>query len=101
VQHEREGKWGEGKDQSWSTEFRVYETTLQHRCEFCCERLERQLENWKALYPDRPVLVLFTSTAVSAIEFKFVDPEDGMSEWTYWIWYVFSEAERKKLGSTV
>jgi hypothetical protein len=65
----------------------------------CCKWLEWQLENWKALYPDCLVLVLFTSTAVSAIKFKFVDLEDGMLEWTYWIWYVLLEAEHKKLGS--
>jgi hypothetical protein len=59
------------------------------------------LENWKALSPDLPVWVLFTSAGTSAVEFKFVDAEDGMSEWTYWFWHKFSEEERKELGSTV
>jgi hypothetical protein len=101
VQHERKGEWEEGKDQSWSTEFGLYEIMFPDRCEFCCERLERQLENLRAFSPDHPVSVLFTSTPVSPIKFKFVDTEDGMSEWTYWLWHKFSEEERKSLGSSV
>jgi hypothetical protein len=93
VQHKREGEWGEGKDQSWSTEFRLQGP--------CFERLGRQLENRKAIFPDSPVLVLFTSAQISAVEFKFVDAKDGMSEWTYWTWHLFSEEERKNLGSAV
>jgi hypothetical protein len=71
------------------------------QCDFCRKRLERQLENFKAVSPDHPVLVLFTSAQISAIEFKFVDAEDGMSEWTYWLWHKFSKKERRKLGSIV
>jgi hypothetical protein len=59
------------------------------------------LENWKALSPDHPVSVLFTSIGADLVEFKFVDMEDGMSEWTYWSWYMFSEEERKELGSSL
>jgi hypothetical protein len=44
---------------------------------------------------------MFTSARICAIEFKLVDAEDGMSEWTYWFWHVFEEEERKKLGSTM
>jgi hypothetical protein len=63
--------------------------------------LERQLEHWKALFPDHPVSVLLTSTGARLVEFKFVDTEDGMSEWTYRIWYELSEEERKELESSV
>jgi hypothetical protein len=70
-------------------------------CNFCNQRLERQLENWKALSPDHPVSVLFTSAGLGFVEFKFVDTEDGMSEWTYRFWYELSEEERKELGSSV
>jgi hypothetical protein len=59
------------------------------------------LENWKALSPDHPVLVLFTSSGVGLVEFKFIDMEDEMLEWTYWIWHEFLERERKELGSIV
>jgi hypothetical protein len=100
MQHEREGEWGEGKDDAWTTEFRP-NTGFLDKCNFCRQRLERQLENWKALSPEYPVSVLFTSTRASFVEFKFVDTEDGMSEWTYWIWHKFSAEKRKELGSTV
>jgi hypothetical protein len=100
VQHEREGEWGEGKDHAWSTDFYVsdyYSTT----CNFCSQRLQQQLKSWEALSPDHTISVLFTSALRSAVEFKFVDTEDGMSEWTYWFWHEFDEEERKTLGSTV
>jgi hypothetical protein len=99
VQHKREGEWGEGKDHVWSTDFGL--SGHSDQCFFCFPRLERQLESWKALSPDYLVSVLFTSAETCAIEFKFVDAEDGMSEWTYWLWHEFSKKERKKLGSTV
>jgi hypothetical protein len=66
-------------------------------CNFCSQRLERQLENLKVISPDHPVTVLFTSTEEDFVEFKFVDTENGVLEWTYWIWYPFEEEERKEL----
>jgi hypothetical protein len=98
VQHEREGEWGEDKDHTWSTEF-IAKEGLPNECNFCRLRLERQLGNYKTLSPDHPVSVLFTSAGASFIEFKFVDTEDGMSEWTYCFWHKFSKKERKELGS--
>jgi hypothetical protein len=95
VQHQRKGEWGEGKDQGWITEFGM------DGCKFCGERLEHQLENWQTRCPDHPVLVLFTSAGTCFIEFQFVDPEDGVSEWTYWLVHEFDEEKRRKLGSTV
>jgi hypothetical protein len=99
VQHRREGEWGDGKERSWSTDFSI--SGYIGKCKFCCQRLQQQLENWKALSPDHPVSVLFTSVRASFVEFQFVDTEDGMSEWTYWIWHVFPDEDRKKLGSTM
>jgi hypothetical protein len=100
VQHEREGEWDEGKDQAWSTRFWIVDG-LGRKCIFCCRGLERQLKWWKTQFPDHPVSVLFTSAGISFVEFQFVDPEDGMSEWTYWLVHWFSQAERRKLGSSV
>jgi hypothetical protein len=100
VQHEREGEWGEGKDHAWSTWFSMKRGFIG-KCNFCGQRLERQLENLKVLSPDHPVTVLFTSLGDDFVEFRFVDTENGMSEWTYWFWYEFSEEERKELGSSV
>jgi hypothetical protein len=100
VQHIQEGKWGEGKDHAWSTEFSLKKDFIGEYI-FCSQRLERQLENWKAVSPDHPVSVLFTSTGSHLVEFKFVDTKDGMSEWTYWFWHWFSKKERKELGSSV
>jgi hypothetical protein len=101
VQHKQEGEWGEGKDQSWPTKFHLCDTIFYQRCNFCCQQLEQQLENWKTFSPDHPVSVLFTSAQISAIEFKFINVQDDMSEWTYWIWHRFLEKERKELGSSV
>jgi hypothetical protein len=72
-------------------------TKVTAGCNFCRQRLERQLKNRKALSPDLPVSVLFTSVGVGVVQFKFVDTEDGMSEWTYWLWSKFAEKERKKI----
>jgi hypothetical protein len=70
-------------------------------CNFCCQRLEDQLENWKTLFPDHLVSVLFTSVGIGFVEFQFIDPEDGVSEWTYWLVHESEEEECKKLGSTL
>ncbi|KAF7762316.1 hypothetical protein Agabi119p4_8909 [Agaricus bisporus var. burnettii] len=105
-EHERDGEWEEGGDEEWTTQFDMdvndeVDEMEGSTCNFCCQRLERQLEDWKARSPDHPVDVLFTSTGMCFVEFHFVDPEDGMSEWTYWLVHEFSEEEREELGSTV
>jgi hypothetical protein len=71
-------------DHAWTTEFRVGTKVFLGGCNFCCQRLERQLNSWKARFPEHPVSVLITSARVGFVELQFVDTEDGMSEWTYW-----------------
>ncbi|XP_006463127.1 hypothetical protein AGABI2DRAFT_119954 [Agaricus bisporus var. bisporus H97] len=93
--HEREGMWEGGTDRDWTTVFRLRD------CDFCMERLEHQLKDWKTRLPDHVVPALFTSTGDCCVEFQFVDPEDGISEWTYWWWVKVSLEERKKYGSDV
>lgn len=95
AQHERKGEWGEGNDQDWLTTF------WPNDCAFCFERLKHQLQNYKIRFPDHTLFVLFTSTGSCCIEFTFVHPEDGISEWTYWFWCHVSLEERKRYGSTV
>jgi hypothetical protein len=81
-------------DEDWTT-------NLWRDCRFCLERFKDQLERRKVLSPDHIVSILFTSTGSCCVEFHFVDPDDGISEWTYWFWIVLSPEERKKCGSTV
>lgn len=100
MQHGRICEWGEGKLQDWATEHFVRADYPGH-CDFCFKRLERQLENWQTKAPDHPVLVLFTSTGECSVQFKFVDQEGGVSEWTYWLVHKFTEEKRKELGSMV
>jgi hypothetical protein len=68
---------------------------------FCCQRLKRQLEHWKVRFHDDLVTVLFTSAGTSFVEFKFVDPENGVSEWIYWLVHYFTGERRKELGTIV
>jgi hypothetical protein len=70
-------------------------------CAFCFNRLLRQLQSWKAHSPDDAALVLSTSTGDRCIQVRLVDPEDGMSEWTYSLLRKIPREERKKYGSTV
>jgi hypothetical protein len=95
VQHRREGQWEEEKEQKWTTTFK------QLGCSFCFQRLERQLENWITRSPDCPVTIMFTSADECCVEVRFVDPEDEVSEWTYWLWIWLPLEEREKLGSTI
>ncbi|KAF7761575.1 hypothetical protein Agabi119p4_9567 [Agaricus bisporus var. burnettii] len=97
--HNRAGVWGEGKEESWTAEFGARSTMFE--CDPCCQRLEQQLESWKMRSPDYPVTVLFTSTETCFIEFQFIDPDDQVSEWTYWLAYFITEKERRILGSPV
>ncbi|XP_006457507.1 hypothetical protein AGABI2DRAFT_147031 [Agaricus bisporus var. bisporus H97] len=96
--HIRAGVWGAGKDQDWKTDF---EMDGLLRCTFCYERFERQLRNWKTHTPQYTAVVLFTFTGNCCVEFRFIDPNDGISEWTYWFWCYLEWEERKKYGSTV
>ncbi|KAF7761966.1 hypothetical protein Agabi119p4_9958 [Agaricus bisporus var. burnettii] len=93
--HERTHDRGQSKEENWRTEFKMSDI----KCRSCCQRLEAQLEKWKTRYPDHLVTVLFTSTYTYFVEFQFVDPDDGVSEWTYWFVYEIEEEERRKLGS--
>ncbi|XP_006463209.1 hypothetical protein AGABI2DRAFT_120032 [Agaricus bisporus var. bisporus H97] len=94
-EHERKGEWEEGKDQVWLTVFRTDD------CIICYQRFEHQFQSSQTHSPNHTVTVMFTSTGKSCVEFRFVDPDDGISEWQYWYWIEFSPEERKKLGSTV
>ncbi|KAF7763457.1 hypothetical protein Agabi119p4_7994 [Agaricus bisporus var. burnettii] len=94
-EHVRLGDWEEGKEQDWMA------FLGQYGCYRCEQRLDDQLEDWKTQFPDHPVLVVFNSTGHCCVEFRFVDPEDGMSEWTYWFWCYLSAEERKKYGSLI
>ncbi|XP_006463146.1 hypothetical protein AGABI2DRAFT_144529 [Agaricus bisporus var. bisporus H97] len=92
-QHDRNGKWRKGDDQDqWMTSF-------SYRCFSCMGLFERHLKNWKTRAPDHVIPTLFTSTGWCCVEFRFVDPDDGVSEWTYWFWVKVSLEERKKYGS--
>jgi hypothetical protein len=99
VQHEWEGKWKEGCDEAWSTVKKKYFSNDQ--CTFCCHWLEWHLDGWQAHFPEHLVPVLLTSANVGLVEFHFADPEDGVSEWTYWLVHMFSEKECKSLGSPI
>ncbi|KAF7783401.1 hypothetical protein Agabi119p4_1425 [Agaricus bisporus var. burnettii] len=96
--HIRAGVWGAGMDQDWKTDF---EMDGLLRCTFCYERFERQLRNWKTHSPQYTAVVLFTFTGNCCVEFRFIDPNDGISEWTYWFWCYLEWEERKKYGSIV
>lgn len=100
LQHARSGEWEEGKDQNWMTIFTM-PTILNTQCRFCCPRLECQLEDWKTRSPDEPVTVLFTASGTCFVDFQFVDPKDGVTEWRYMFMYKFSLEELKNLGGTV
>jgi hypothetical protein len=100
VQHWRKGEWGEGKGQDWLT--LCADNPKDHwQCDICLRRLKYQLESWKARLPDYPATVLFTSGGIGVVEFQFVDPEDGISEWRYLFSHKFDKEERMKLGSLV
>jgi hypothetical protein len=45
VQHQQEGERGEGKGQEWTTEFSMMGDSFIPKCDFCCQRLERQIES--------------------------------------------------------
>jgi hypothetical protein len=76
VQHECEGR-----DWNWVTTF------WRDDCHFCFKRFHCQLKSMQIQSPDHTVAILFTSTEMCCVEFRFVDLEDGMSEWTYSFWY--------------
>lgn len=89
------GQWEHGKEQNWTTAFD------QRKCPFCVARFERQLGTSIKRYPDHTAVIMFTSALQNCVELRFVDPDDGVSEWTWWVWIRLLESERKKLGSTV
>ncbi|XP_006464132.1 hypothetical protein AGABI2DRAFT_120910 [Agaricus bisporus var. bisporus H97] len=93
--HERAGEWGGGKDENWTTKFAMVD--LSSQCSSCCRRLERQLSDCITKSPNSLATVLFTSTVKSFIEFQFLDPDDGPSEWTYWLAYETTGEERRRL----
>lgn len=100
MQHKRAGHWGEGKAEDWETQF-VVKKAMTSTCRSCYLRLEGQLNDWQICSPDHPSTILFTSTNKSFVELQFVDPDDGESEWKYWLMYKISAEERRKLGSTI
>jgi hypothetical protein len=67
-------------DQRWSTEFGLHHETFFDTCTFCCERLQGQLVSCKARSPDYPVSVLFTSTGVGFVGFRFFCGRSWRSE---------------------
>lgn len=92
-EHEWEGKWQDGKDQEW-------ETSLAG-CLFCSQRLKRQLEKLNTHSPNHTILIVFALAGDCCAELQFVDPEDGISEWTYRFRCRLFLKERKMYGSTV
>ncbi|XP_006454945.1 hypothetical protein AGABI2DRAFT_176303 [Agaricus bisporus var. bisporus H97] len=91
--HERKGEWEEGKDQDWKTS--------SYGCNFCYKWFKRQLASLQTHSPEHMVTVLFTCAGKCCVEFRFVDPDDGISEWTCWLSIWLTLEERKKYGSTV
>ncbi|KAF7762006.1 hypothetical protein Agabi119p4_9998 [Agaricus bisporus var. burnettii] len=96
-EHYREGSWGEGKHEDWATEFHMDSLPLLSACDFCRKRLEQHFDTLKSRSPDHLVSILFTSTSGSFAEFQFIDPDDGVSEWTYWFVYYIKEEDCRNL----
>lgn len=67
-------------------------------CYSCSKRLEQQLEDWKNNPQEHLVTILLTSADMSFVEFQFIDPGDGVSEWTYWLMYETTDEDRRRLG---
>lgn len=84
MQHQREGKWEEDQDRDWTTQFSARAEESWDSCSSCCKQFEHRLENWKTHSPDHLITFLPSSTQTSWVEVRFADPEDGVSEWTYW-----------------
>jgi hypothetical protein len=82
-------------EQNWITTFDLGD------CTFCFQRFECQLETLTNRHPDHAAVIMFTSALQNCVELRFVDPEDDVSEWTWWVWIRLSSSERKELGSTI
>lgn len=99
VQHYCEGDWERGKDQDWMTAF--HWNLGYSGCAFCSDRLIRLMESRKTRSPGHTVPILITSAGQCCVEFRSVDPNDAMSEWTYWIWIKLTLEERLMYWSAV
>jgi hypothetical protein len=51
--------------------------------------------------PDYTIPIMFTSAGVSCVEFRLLDPEDGVSEWKYNFWCRSKMKGRKMYGGAV
>ncbi|KAF7760578.1 hypothetical protein Agabi119p4_11254 [Agaricus bisporus var. burnettii] len=90
--HERKGKW-ETHDQNWSTEFKTpiehrvhrvnlrYSTWERQQCSSCFQRFTH---HFKTRSPGHLVTILDVTPGWRWVELRFVDPDDGVSEWTYY-----------------
>lgn len=53
--------------------------SFRDECDYCSRRLARHLIN----NLDRRATIFADSTEMCYVEFSFVDPDDGVSEWRY------------------
>ncbi|EKM76567.1 hypothetical protein AGABI1DRAFT_108660 [Agaricus bisporus var. burnettii JB137-S8] len=79
--HEREGKW-EVYNQDWSTEFECPKEEIDSpfSCSHCYQQFTYHL---KRQSPDHLITVIDLATTCRGVEFRFVDPDNGKSEWIY------------------
>jgi hypothetical protein len=56
-----------------------FEDEAKGACNYCTRRFARQFIN----NPDRLATVFVDSTQMCYVEYSFVDPDDGVSEWRY------------------
>jgi hypothetical protein len=89
------GQWQHGNEQNWTTAFG------QHECPFCFAKFERHLGASIKRDPDHAAMIMFTSALQNCVELRFIDPDDGVSEWTWWVWICLFDNGRKELGSSI
>ncbi|KAF7759889.1 hypothetical protein Agabi119p4_11584 [Agaricus bisporus var. burnettii] len=79
--HEREGKW-EVYNQDWSTEFECPKEEIDSpfSCSYCYQQFTHHL---KRQSPGHLITVIDLTTTCRGVEFRFVDSDDGKSEWIY------------------
>jgi hypothetical protein len=55
----------------------------------CSDRFIRQLEMREAQFPEQPVTIFLNLKRCGWVEYRFTDPDNYGSEWTYYFYYTF------------
>lgn len=84
--HRRRGNCKESQDQDWTTQFIV----SNNHCDCCLERFFRHLQSGKTQSPNNLVTAFVNLHLFGFVEYRYIDLEDGGSEWTYLFPYRFS-----------